>query len=68
MNKKAYHTPSVGIQPIMIRTALYQVPGSIHSTGDENIGDGGIGSNDDDPEAKFREEAYEDETIWGNLW
>ena len=52
----------------MIRTALYQVPGSIHSTGDENIGDGGIGSNDDDPEAKFREEAYEDETIWGNLW
>ena len=63
MNKKAYHTPSVGVQPVIIRTALFNL-----SATDEGIGNGGGGSDDDDPEAKFREEAYEDETIWGNLW
>ena len=61
MNKKTYFQPAQHTAPTELSDSLFGVVAS-----QEGIGDGGEGSDDDDPSAKARDNS--DNTHWGDLW
>lgn len=62
MNKKFY------VIPQLKKFTAQPNKSMLLSASEEGIGDGGIGSGSDDPDAKQRSEDNQDESVWGSLW